>query len=188
MEKFENYTYGRKITVESDHKPLEIICKKTLLNAPKRLQRMLLRLQKFDYVVVFKPGVEMYMADTLSRAYVKKESSKQDKRSDTEKEIETVNAIQFLPITTERCKTLQSSTEEDEELQILSKVIKKGWPNDRNAVNVEVQKYFPFREELTIELLCRKMQEQILWKKHILATLEFKVAYEERENAYIGRI
>lgn len=99
-----------------------------------------------------------------------------------------MNAIQFLPITTERCKTLQSSTEEDEELQILSNVIKKGWPNDRNAVNVEVQKYFPFREELTIELLCRKMQEQILWKKHILATVEFKVAYEERENACIGRI
>jgi hypothetical protein len=87
---------------------------------------MLLRLQKFDYVVVFKPGVEMYMADTLSRAYLKNESSKQDERSDTEKEIETVNAIQFSPITTERCKTLQSSTEEDEELQILSKVIKKG--------------------------------------------------------------
>lgn len=155
---------------------------------------MLLRLQKFDYVVVFKPGVEMYMADTLSRAYLKKESSKQDERSDTEKEIETVNAIQFLPITTERCKTLQSSTEE---LQILSKVIKKGWPNDRNAINVEVQKYFPFREELTIQnglifkgdrIVVPKMQEQILWKKHILATLEFKAAYEERENACIGRI
>lgn len=48
MEKFHKYTYGRKVTVQSDHKPLEHIHKKPLLSAPKRLQRMLLRLQKYD--------------------------------------------------------------------------------------------------------------------------------------------
>ena len=46
MEKFETYVYGRKVLVESDHKPLETIFKKSLLSAPKRLQRMLLRLQR----------------------------------------------------------------------------------------------------------------------------------------------
>ena len=54
MEKFENYVYGRKTIIESDHKPLEVICKKSLLSAPKRLQRMQLRLQKFDFEVVYK--------------------------------------------------------------------------------------------------------------------------------------
>ena len=38
MEKFETYLYGRKVLVESDHKPLEAIFKESLLNAPKRLQ------------------------------------------------------------------------------------------------------------------------------------------------------
>ena len=33
MEKFETYLYGRKVLVESDHKPLEAIFKKSLLNA-----------------------------------------------------------------------------------------------------------------------------------------------------------
>lgn len=68
MERFENYVYGRHVTVESDHKPLEIICKKSLLSAPKRLQRMQLRLQKFDFTVEYKKGTKMYLADTLSRA------------------------------------------------------------------------------------------------------------------------
>ena len=45
-EKFNQYTYGRRVIVESDHKPLETISKKPLVSAPKRLQRMLLRLQK----------------------------------------------------------------------------------------------------------------------------------------------
>ena len=39
--------------VESDHKPLETIVKKPLANAPPRLQRMLLRLQKYDFVIQY---------------------------------------------------------------------------------------------------------------------------------------
>ena len=47
MEKFETYLYGRKMLVEYDPKPLEAIFKKSLLHAPKRLQQMLLRLQRY---------------------------------------------------------------------------------------------------------------------------------------------
>ena len=36
-EKFDQYVYGRHITVHSDHKPLEIITKKSMIDAPKRL-------------------------------------------------------------------------------------------------------------------------------------------------------
>ena len=67
-EKFNQYTYGRKVYVESDHKPLEVIYGKPLVAAPKRLQRVLLRLQKYDLEIGFKPGQHMYLADTLSRA------------------------------------------------------------------------------------------------------------------------
>lgn len=41
-EKFHQYVYGKEITVESDHKPLESIFKKLLHQTPMRLQRMLL--------------------------------------------------------------------------------------------------------------------------------------------------
>ena len=34
-----------------------------------RLQRMLLRLQQYDLQVTYKKGTELYVADTLSRAY-----------------------------------------------------------------------------------------------------------------------
>ncbi|CAC5363141.1 unnamed protein product [Mytilus coruscus] len=45
LERFNDYTYGKHINVESDHKPLEMIVRKSLGCAPPRLQRMLLRLQ-----------------------------------------------------------------------------------------------------------------------------------------------
>ena len=69
--KFDQYLYGKaNIQVESDHKPLESIFKKDILKSPKRLQRMLLFLQKYDLKVKFKKGTEMYIADTLSRAFL----------------------------------------------------------------------------------------------------------------------
>ena len=42
VERFHTYVYGRTFTVYSDHKPLEQIQRKTLADAPVRLQRMLM--------------------------------------------------------------------------------------------------------------------------------------------------
>ena len=48
-QKFSQYiTRREKVTVESDHKPLQSIFKKSLLCAPSRLQRMMLRLQRYN--------------------------------------------------------------------------------------------------------------------------------------------
>ena len=66
-EHFQTYLLGREFTVESDHKPLEMIALKNLVAAPPRLQRMLLRLQPFDCNIKYKPGKEMLLADALSR-------------------------------------------------------------------------------------------------------------------------
>ena len=49
LERFHTYVYARHMIVETDHKPLLAIHKKTLASAPKRLQRMLLRLQRYDF-------------------------------------------------------------------------------------------------------------------------------------------
>jgi hypothetical protein len=70
LEKFRQYTYGRPVRVQSDHKPLESIMKKPLHMAPRRLQRMLLRLQGYDIDVVYRRGKNMELSDTLSRAMI----------------------------------------------------------------------------------------------------------------------
>ena len=73
LENFYQYTYGQDVTVQSDHKPLEIIMNKPLHTAPKRLQRMLLRLHKYSTKLEYHPVKEMHLhvADTLSRAYLR---------------------------------------------------------------------------------------------------------------------
>ena len=69
-ERFDTYIYGRDaITVETDHKPLEAIFRKALNAAPQRLQRMLLRLQRYSLSVHYKKVKEIILADTHSRAF-----------------------------------------------------------------------------------------------------------------------
>ena len=48
VEKFNDYMFFRRTIVYTDHKPLESIVKKPLHRAPKRLQGMMIRLQKYD--------------------------------------------------------------------------------------------------------------------------------------------
>ena len=52
-EKFDQFTFGRTVHVQSDHKPLESILKKPLHRAPKRLQSMMLRLQRYDILLSY---------------------------------------------------------------------------------------------------------------------------------------
>jgi len=69
-EKFSHYVYGRKTIVQSDHKPLEAIFRKPICDTSPRLQRMLLRLLKFQLTIEYLPGSKMLIADALSRAYI----------------------------------------------------------------------------------------------------------------------
>ena len=66
-ERFDTYLYGRDVVhVKTDHQPLEAIFKKDLGSAPKRLQRMLLRLQRYNLDVKYQKGSLMVMSDPLS--------------------------------------------------------------------------------------------------------------------------
>ena len=68
LDRFDSYVNGRRITVETDHKPLITIAKKALATAPKRLQLILLRLQRYDFDLIYRPGPQMLIAHTLSLA------------------------------------------------------------------------------------------------------------------------
>lgn len=75
LERLNQYTYGKRVTTESDHKPLKAIVKKALASAPPKLQRILLRMQKYDYTLEYKPGKELIIPDMLSRAPLPKTAS-----------------------------------------------------------------------------------------------------------------
>ena len=60
------FTFGRPVTVLTDHKPLVAISKKSLVSAPPRLQCLLLRLANYNVELQWIPGKEMIFSDHLS--------------------------------------------------------------------------------------------------------------------------
>ena len=111
-ERFDPYVYGCDILhVETDHKPLEQIFVKELNAAPKRLQQMLLRLQKYSRVM-YKKGRDMYLADTLSHAFLL--------------EVNAVDHRAFLPVSKERRQQIKHASVDYPALQQLRTTIRRG--------------------------------------------------------------
>jgi hypothetical protein len=97
-DRFDQYVFGRDIAVKTDHKPLEVILKNPLLAAPKRLQRMMMQLQKYNLKVVCKRGSDLYIADTLSRAYLSSPSQVGEEEKDFIRAVENVKMTKYLSI------------------------------------------------------------------------------------------
>ncbi|KAG0422744.1 Retrovirus-related Pol polyprotein from transposon 17.6, partial [Dictyocoela muelleri] len=68
MEKLEQYLYGRKFTLISDHKAIEEILRKKDSGTP-RIQRWMERFSKFDFNICYREVFKLEQADTLSRMF-----------------------------------------------------------------------------------------------------------------------
>lgn len=107
--------------MESDHKPLEAIFAKPLNSAPKRLQRMLLRLQKYSLRVTYKKGKDMFLADTLSRALLPEVNA-----CEFTQELENVDHKASLPVSDARWQQIKHASADDPVLQQLRTIIRRG--------------------------------------------------------------
>ena len=66
VEHFHLYLYGHSFTLETDHKPLEMIYGSAKSKPCARIERWVLRLQPYNFQVQYKPG-PTNQADFLSR-------------------------------------------------------------------------------------------------------------------------
>lgn len=136
-QRFHQYLYGKEFLVETDHRPLESIFKKELNKCPMRLQRLRITLQPYQFIVKYKPGTQMYLADALSRA------SCDDKNINLkEEDIKAqVNMIRYHDISPKKIEKVQEETAKDPVLQKLKSVILESWPNSKKDVNEEIKPY-----------------------------------------------
>ena len=163
-ERFHTYVYGKNFNVESDHKPLEQIQKKSLDKTPPRLQRMMLRLQRYDMTISYRPGKEMLLADALSRI-----NPTLGPEIDLDK---SVFAVQF---STNRLQQLKEETQKDNTLTSLKDVIVNGWPENAKDLPKNLRPYWSMKDQLTTENDLILQGERIIipntMKSYILHTI-----------------
>jgi hypothetical protein len=167
-QKFHQYIYGKSIHIETDHKPLLGILAKPMHAISARMQRMRLRLQRYDLQVSYKPGKEMFIADTLSRAPIKLKTGN-DTLFDESLEVNMINA------TADKLCELKEATECDPTLQILKKFTQDGWP-EKSEIPQNVRPYYSYRDEISEEkellmkgnklIIPKSLQREMLEKVH----------------------
>ena len=142
MDKWHQYLHGKHdITVDTDHQPLETIFKNPLSKAARRLQRIMLKLQRYQFTVRDIKGKELYVADTLFRAAVT------DHPSSTAKQENEVFRLQIAEmdlkpkqVTPDTLKRIRQGTAKDPVLAALHMVIMNGWPPEGKEAVLEFQR------------------------------------------------
>jgi hypothetical protein len=146
--RFHHLLYGRKFTIETDHLPLVRIVEKPLGQVPLRLQKMLLKLQNYDFKLVGKSGKDIPLADGLSRAPI--EDSNQlldDLAAFSVCSAEVSSLAAFSPL---KKQQLLKHAEDDPVYQKLIRTIIQGWPSCRTNLDDQLKPFWDCREELSV--------------------------------------
>ena len=145
LERLHHYTFGKPITVETDHQPLTSIWKKTIATSSPRLQRLLLRLAQYDVNIKYLRGRENVIADALSRVTANKidQTDCIDSLGNIER-IPVHQITQTAPASPERLQELQEATEMDPLLKLLIKTVQEGWPQIIKDCPHSIQSYWYF--------------------------------------------
>ncbi|XP_044764622.1 uncharacterized protein K02A2.6-like isoform X2 [Coccinella septempunctata] len=169
---FSYYIYGHdNVLVQTDHKPLVNIFRKDLNKLSSRLQRMRLKLLKYNFEVSYLPGKKMFIADMLSRAPLKYSSQVEIENS------HIISSIsKFIPMSKEKISELKKEFERDEILTLIRKYISTAWPKNLKKLPDSIKKFFQIKHELSIDndlifygdriIIPKSLRYQILQKLH----------------------
>ena len=210
LEKFEYYLLGRHVLIETDHAPLEQIFKKSIAEAPARLQRLLLQCMRFDVEVRYKPGRTIPVADALSRICT---GSSDEKIPTAKSESFVINTCSQHPansqsITPARCEinfiegvkhdiscsTVKEEANKDPVYNMLKAYVHKGWPNSRKECPEDLWDYWNFRCELSLNdglvtkgdrlIIPQSLRHDVLKKIHMGHQGETKCILLARESVF----
>ena len=144
LERLNHYTFGKTITVQSNHQPLQSVWKKSIVSASPRLQRLLLRLAHYDINIEFLWGKENVIADALIRVCPLQSNNSKIKDSNIDV-ILIHHIIQSVSVSKTRLQELRLATQSDPTLHSLAKTVHEGWPQSRKDCPKQLLDFWNFR-------------------------------------------
>lgn len=142
-ERYHHYIYGHhNVTVQTDHKPLVAIMTKPMAQIfSARLQRIRLKLLKYNLKVNYVPGKDMHIADALSRAFM----------ANTGSDDESLNQIvHSVSVSDDRMAEIRRETQNDPALSKLINIYQDGWPVVKDKLHEDVKVYWKHRNDLFV--------------------------------------
>ena len=124
----------------SNHKPLVNIPDKTLSQVPRRLQCMKLKLQTYDFEIIYKPRKAMIFPNMLSRA-----------KPSPGPHIKLYKIIPMVVFSSEKLQTMQEMTSTNEITHQLRQIILDGWPDQAADLPRHLQQLSSCQDIMSME-------------------------------------
>lgn len=165
-ERFHYYLYGHKFTIQTDHRPLIGLLRKPLDDMSPRIQRLAIRLLRYQFELIYVPGKDLKIPDTLSR----------DPVSDVIQTdyLETnLRVFSILATTEENEARLIRAVEEDAALQRVKYYAINGWPHHKSNVGSDVKQYWSIRHDIFVH------KNVLFYKKRLLIPESLRAEFLE---------
>lgn len=169
---------------------------KPLNDCPMRVQRMLIRLQKYDFKSIYTPGKYVFAADALSHAVDK------NKRADNRISADILAYVNMIvtsiPVSDDRMECLRQATELDDTMVKLRQAILTGWPAQKHDCPRQIHDYWACRAEPSVVggivvkgskfVIPVALRKEMLGKIHEGHLGEEKCKHRAREVTYWPRM
>ena len=120
---FKHFTYGHKVHIITDHKPLVSLFRKSLMSASPRLSRMLLHILDYQLDVMYQPGTKMHLSDALSRLTSHNNNSKAEPIKGLDVTVHDVQIFtEISPLSLAKIKCVTENDPDPEHLDNTSKM------------------------------------------------------------------
>ena len=174
-EKFSLYILGKRISIETDHKPLiPLLGHKRLDNLPPRVLRFRLRLMRFDYSIEHTPGKFLYTADALSRSPLPNQPDKDtvEQHEDVEHFISAITSQ--LSASSEWLSTFAKAQSEDRTCSKVIDYCKHGWPS-KYKVPTDLMIYWKCRGQFSLHNELLLFGNRIVIPSHLRKEILTKI-------------
>ena len=92
----------------------------------------------------------MYIADHLSRAYLASQGEEDKEIQVFALEVETLNRLDSLTVSSEKLPRLQNETEQDTVFQTLKTTVLVGWPEQKSQIPIPLRDFWNYRDEISL--------------------------------------
>ena len=148
LEHFNHYIEGNHVVLQTDHKPLVSIWMKPIHTASPRIQRLFLRMSRFNVKLEYIEGKTNVIADALSRMTLNNNNS-------STPHYDTISIDEVLcsniQISTTGIDKIRQETSKNVTLQHLKRIITYGWPETRRDCSKNLHIFWNYRDELSVE-------------------------------------
>ena len=116
--------------------------KKDVATLSQQIQCILLKIHQYRVQIIYKPGLEIFIADWLSRHNHTEGKDKPIK----DVRVDAIQTAMGMPECVSMAEIQQASSI-DNHLQQLSGIIITGWPDTRDELHPDLQLYWSYRDE-----------------------------------------